>query len=61
MNGPELYEQLVVKIPGLKVMYISGYPLNPGARDVAHADELLYLQKPFTAQALLERVLQVLQ
>ncbi len=32
MNGPELYEQLVMKIPGLKVIYISGYPLTTGKR-----------------------------
>jgi CheY-like chemotaxis protein len=61
MSGPELYEQLVIKIPDLKVMYISGYPINPATRGVAPVNELLYLQKPFTAQALLERVMQVLQ
>jgi two-component system cell cycle sensor histidine kinase/response regulator CckA len=60
MNGPELYEQLVMKIPGLKVIYISGYPITTGKRGLAHAEELLFLQKPFTAEALLERILQVL-
>jgi PAS domain S-box-containing protein len=60
MNGPELYEQLVMKIPGLKVIYISGYPITTGSRGVAYAEELLFLQKPFTAEALLERILQVL-
>jgi PAS domain S-box-containing protein len=61
MSGPELYEQLVVVTPDLKVVYISGYPINPGMRGGTPGDEVLYLQKPFTAEALLERVLQVLQ
>ncbi|MFH1029258.1 MAG: ATP-binding protein, partial [Pseudomonadota bacterium] len=60
MNGPELYEQLVVQIPGLKVVYISGYPVNPSIRAGMLEDEVNYLQKPFTAEALLERIRQVL-
>jgi hypothetical protein len=61
MSGPELYEQLVVATPDLKVVYISGYPINPAMRGGTPGDEVLYLQKPFTAEALLERVLQALQ
>lgn len=60
MSGPELYEQLVVQIPGLRVVYISGYPINPGIRGGVLEDEVSYLQKPFTAEALLERIRQVL-
>lgn len=60
MNGPELYEQLVVQMPSLKVVYISGYPVSPGLRGVSFEEEVNYLQKPFTAEALLERIRQVL-
>ena len=60
MDGPELYEQLVVQIPSLKVVYISGYPTNPSLRGVSYGEEVNYLQKPFTAEALLERIRQVL-
>ncbi len=60
MNGPELYEQLVVRIPALKVVYISGYPTNPSSRGATFEGEVNYLQKPFTAEALLERIRQVL-
>jgi CheY-like chemotaxis protein len=56
MNGPELYEQLLVRIPSLRVVYVSGYPMNPGNRKGAVNDEVSYLQKPFTGEALLERV-----
>jgi hypothetical protein len=60
MSGPELYEQLIVSLPELKVVYISGYPINPSMRGGTLEDEVNYLQKPFTAEALLERVRQVL-
>lgn len=60
MNGPELYEQLVVRIPALKAVYISGYPINPSLRGGVLEDDVTYLQKPFTAEALLERINMVL-
>jgi PAS domain S-box-containing protein len=56
MNGPELFEQLVVQIPALRVVYISGYPMNPSIRGATMEEEVSYLQKPFTAEALIERI-----
>jgi CheY-like chemotaxis protein len=56
MSGPELFEQLVVQIPDLRVVYISGYPMNPSIRGGTLEEEVNYLQKPFTAEALLERI-----
>jgi PAS domain S-box-containing protein len=60
MNGPELYEQLVIRIPTLKAVYISGYPINPSLRGGVLEEDVTYLQKPFTAEALLERINMVL-
>jgi len=56
MSGPELYEQLIVQMPDLRVVYISGYPMNPSIRGGTLEEEVSYLQKPFTAEALLERI-----
>ena len=56
MNGPELYEHLVVQSPSLKVVFISGYPINPSLRGGVMGEEVNYLEKPFTAEALLERI-----
>jgi len=59
-NGPELYEELARKQPGLKVLYMSGYTdatvssgglLDPGAPFIA---------KPFTVDALSCRIREVL-
>jgi len=60
MSGPELYEQLLVQMPDLRVVYISGYPMNPSIRGGTLEEEVSYLQKPFTAEALLERIRLVL-
>lgn len=60
MNGTELYEKLLVLQPELKVIFISGYPVNPAHRGGTLEDEINYLQKPFTAEALMERIRQVM-
>lgn len=60
MSGPELYEQLLLLMPDMKVIFISGYPINPSLRGGKLEDEITYLQKPFTAEALMERIRQIL-
>lgn len=62
LSGPEVYEQLLTLLPDLKVVYISGYPMNPSLRKGTLEEEVsCYLQKPFTAEALIERIRQVLE
>src|SRR5207302_9264671 len=39
MNGKQLYQRLAVNQPGLRVLYMSGYPGDDGAEDT-------FLQKP---------------
>lgn len=49
MSGPKLYECLAERIPGLRVIYISGYTgAALSVRDVM-AHGALFLQKPFSA------------
>jgi two-component system cell cycle sensor histidine kinase/response regulator CckA len=56
MSGPQLAEQLGGTLPGLRVLYISGYtdelPLRGGSS---------LLQKPFTAEQLGSRIRDVLE
>ena len=60
MNGRELYQQLSLLLPGLKVLYMSGYTDNVIAdQGVLHAG-VSFIQKPFSVRALLEKVRQVL-
>ncbi len=56
MGGRELAQQLQPLYPGLKVLYISGYPENPGLHQHLAGQEIYYLQKPFETQGLLQRV-----
>lgn len=60
LNGRELAAHLHALHPGLRILYISGYPdvpsLEAGGRDGAAA----YLQKPFTPQRLAAKVREVL-
>jgi CheY-like chemotaxis protein len=55
MGGPELARQLALLRPDLRVLFISGY--TAGAQLPSTAEEHVdFLQKPFTAAALLQRV-----
>jgi PAS domain S-box-containing protein len=60
MGGPELARQLDAVLPGVPVMYMSGYTesdkLQPGLRD----SQIPFLQKPFSADSLAVRVREVL-
>jgi two-component system cell cycle sensor histidine kinase/response regulator CckA len=61
MSGPRLSERLSALRPGIKVLFISGYAdAEIAERGVLHAETAL-LQKPFTPEALLRRVRDVLE
>jgi CheY-like chemotaxis protein len=61
MDGPDLVSRLGVVRPGIKVLYISGYPLpvlvQHGMPDMSAA----FLQKPFSNDALIYKVHEVLE
>ena len=56
MNGPEMAQRLVVRHPSLRVLYLSGYgPETLGPLGVPENGPAI-LKKPFTMDALVERV-----
>ncbi len=61
MSGKELYEHLRLIRPGLRVLYMSGYPSDVIARHGVLEQGVSYLQKPFTRQALAQKIRQVLE
>jgi two-component system cell cycle sensor histidine kinase/response regulator CckA len=60
MGGQELAQCLQSLHPGLKVLYMSGYPEKTGLHQGLSEEEICYLQKPFEAQGLLRRVRELL-
>jgi two-component system, cell cycle sensor histidine kinase and response regulator CckA len=62
MNGQQLFERITVEHPEIdKVLYISGYTNNILITDGELGDGLHFLQKPFTVDALMSKVGELLQ
>lgn len=60
MDGKEVYEQLHTLYPDIKVLYVSGYPGDIIATHGILDKGIFFLQKPFTLQALSDKLRQVL-
>jgi len=60
MDGRVLAEKLIALHPETKVLYVSGYSEETIGRGSAIEDDLMFLQKPFTSQALGIRVREIL-
>jgi DNA-binding NtrC family response regulator len=60
MSGPELAAELRARVPGLRVLYVSGYTSEAlSSRGISPSDIAL-LQKPFTPGELARKVRDVL-
>ncbi|NQT58433.1 MAG: PAS domain S-box protein [Bacteroidetes bacterium] len=60
MNGPDLYKQLVIIRPDVKVLYMSGYTDNKILKESVLKKNVAFLQKPFSINGLLKKVRSVL-
>jgi len=60
IDGKELANKLLEAIPGLKVLYISGYNDNSILPSLGHPDRVDFQQKPFTAAILTRKVRELL-
>ena len=60
MNGRVLAERLMAKRPGTRVLYISGYTDSFIAVQGALERGMVLLHKPFTEEALIRKVREVL-
>ncbi len=61
MNGKALYREARALIPGLKVLYMSGYTENVIASSGVLDAGIQFIQKPFMPKALVAKVREVLQ
>jgi nitrogen-specific signal transduction histidine kinase/CheY-like chemotaxis protein len=60
MSGRELADQLARLRPALRILFLSGYTDDAVLRDGVLESGSAFLQKPFTPQALLQRVRELL-
>ena len=59
-KGPELYQRLAKKYPGLKVLFISGYSDPDILQNLVLDPHTPFLRKPFSAKKLVQKVREVL-
>ena len=59
-SGVELGAKLKKDRPQIEVIYMSGYADNPDIRAILSKPENRFLQKPFTAKALLDKMQEAL-
>lgn len=60
MNGRELYLKMVQEMPHVKVIYMSGYTRNLITMSSQANGGAAFLQKPFSIQTLVEKVVEVM-
>src|SRR5690606_20539866 len=60
MNGRELARRVLARWPGLRVVYVSGYADDAMVDSALLDAEAVFLQKPFTPEALLRTLREVL-
>jgi len=60
MSGPEVAEKLLTVRPGIKVLYMSGYPDHPVFDQGGVSRETGFLPKPFSPHVLAQKVRDIL-
>lgn len=60
MSGPEVAEKLLTVRPGIKVLYMSGYPDHPVFDQGGVSRETSFLAKPFSPNVLAKKVREIL-
>jgi len=61
MNGRSLADRLVTASPNLKCLFVSGYPAGAMGSSGVLAEDVHFLQKPFSPRTLADKVRQVLE
>jgi two-component system cell cycle sensor histidine kinase/response regulator CckA len=60
MNGRQLAERLRAMVPGLRVVFMSGYHDDEVLREMTAAADVMHLQKPVPRDVLVEKLREML-
>jgi DNA-binding NarL/FixJ family response regulator len=60
MSGAELSKRIAIRVPGVKVLFMSGYIDDSVVRQGISENETAFPQKPFTPLSLAKKVREVL-
>jgi DNA-binding NtrC family response regulator len=60
MSGPDLGRKLQEKYSGIRILYMSGFADHPAVQQGARDRRIDMIRKPFTAEALLAKIRDVL-
>ena len=61
MGGRELAQKMIASVPGVKVLYVSGYSDDEDVLAARFPPGARFLQKPFTLSALVGKVREALE
>ena len=61
MNGREFSEELLKKRPQVKVLFMSGHTAGVISQNVLLAEDVAFIEKPFTHDALARKIRQLLE
>ncbi len=61
MNGRELSEELLKKRPDVKVLYMSGHTAGVISQNALLAEDVAFIEKPFTHEGLARKIRQLLE
>jgi CheY-like chemotaxis protein len=61
MGGVELYQQLLERNGEAKIVFMTGYPLGTGTRELLDQKEVTWLQKPLRSNMLAQKIRDVLK
>lgn len=61
MSGPQLTERITALRPGLKVLYMSGYTAAAAVKHGMTGRDNAFIEKPFTADGLVSKIVSILQ
>ena len=61
MGGVALYDALQKRTPGMKMLFVTGPPLDGDAQVLLTREDVPWLQKPFQVQDFLQAVRKLLE